>query len=254
MKNRFLTLEETPTLEADARRLDDASWPTFMLNSDVEHWSTLYDRFKAYQLLLCDTAGGLLAVGHTVPVTWNETEEDLPETITEIFERGLHVDRGEAAPNALAAVAAMVRDAYRGRGLSTLVVRAMLALAAQHRFGSLIAPVRPTEKCLYPLAPMEHYVEWKREDGAPFDPWIRVHWRLGAVRLKVARATLRVEGTVAQWERWTGQRFPESGSHTVPGALQPVVIDREEDRGQYSDPNLWMLHRVGSSQDSKEPL
>ena len=28
----------------------------------------------------------------------------------------------------------------------------------------------------------------------------------------------------------------------VPGALQPVVIDRERDEGRDEDPNVWMVH------------
>jgi hypothetical protein len=31
----------------------------------------------------------------------------------------------------------------------------------------------------------------------------------------------------------------------VPGALQPVMIDREHDRGHYADPNIWMRHASG---------
>jgi hypothetical protein len=30
----------------------------------------------------------------------------------------------------------------------------------------------------------------------------------------------------------------------VPGALQPIAIDREQNVGTYSDPNVWMRHKV----------
>ena len=36
--------------------------------------------------------------------------------------------------------------------------------------------------------------------------------------------------------------FPDSGPYVVPGALQPVRIDREHDVGRYEDPNIWMKH------------
>jgi hypothetical protein len=39
-------------------------------------------------------------------------------------------------------------------------------------------------------------------------------------------------------------RFPESGPYVVPGTLQPVRIDREQDEGRYEDPNVWMRHPV----------
>jgi hypothetical protein len=108
----------------------------------------------------------------------------------------------------------------------------------------LIAPVRPGAKSAYPLAPMERYVRWENADGLPLDPWIRVHTRMGAAILRVAPRTLVIEGTVADWERWTDMRFPDSGSYVVPGALQPVVIDRDTDLGRYDDPNVWMRHPI----------
>ena len=123
-------------------------------------------------------------------------------------------------------------------------VRAMVDLARAHGLGALIAPVRPAAKSAYPLAPMERYVRWENADGLPLDPWIRVHARMGAAILTVAPRTIVIEGTVADWERWTDLRFPDSGPYVVPGALQPLVIDREQDLGRYEDPNVWMRHPI----------
>jgi len=132
----------------------------------------------------------------------------------------------------------------QGQGLSAEALRAMRSLAAGHGMHLLVAPVRPTLKSLYPLTPFERYVRWKRDAGAPFDRWLRVHWRLGAEFMKVALEAITVTGTVAEWEQWTGLRFPESGEYLIPGALQPVQIDRENDTGRCDDPNLWMRHPV----------
>ena len=54
-----------------------------------------------------------------------------------------------------------------------------------------------------------------------------------------------ITGTVAEWEEWTHMRFPKSGRYVVPGALEPVVIDRENDLGRYVEPNVWMRHQIG---------
>ena len=51
-------------------------------------------------------------------------------------------------------------------------------------------------------------------------------------------------GTVAEWEEWTGLASPESDRYVVPGALEPITIDREADRGTYVEPNDWVLHRT----------
>lgn len=78
----------------------------------------------------------------------------------------------------------------------------------------------------------------------PFDPWIRAHRRLGAEFVQVVPSTVTVTASVAVWERWTGMSFPETGQYVIPGALQPVLIDRERDVGVYEDPNVWMRHKV----------
>ena len=106
------------------------------------------------------------------------------------------------------------------------------------------APVRPTLKAAYPLTPFGRYVEWRREDGSTFDPWLRVHHRLGAEPIKPMPRSLTVSGTVAQWEGWTGMAFPESGEYVVPGALEPIGVDREQDLGLYDEPNIWMRHPI----------
>jgi hypothetical protein len=127
-----------------------------------------------------------------------------------------------------------------------MVLQAMKAIAAARGLGALIAPVRPTWKERYPLTPMERYVEWKRADGLPFDSWLRVHYRLGARFVAVAKESMVITGTVSEWEEWTGMRFPETGPYVVEGALRPVEMDLERDLGVYAEPNVWMRHPLGS--------
>jgi GNAT superfamily N-acetyltransferase len=244
MPDLAFTLEEKPSFREGIETLGRECWPEFLLHGNVPGWKSLFADFARFQVLLCDREDRLVAAGHAVPISWNGTVVDLPPTIAGILQRALAArTRGDGA-NALAALAAMVSPRRRGKGLSRRLIESMLALGRAHGLQSLLAPVRPTAKSLYPLLPMEDYAGLTRADGAPFDPWIRVHWRLGAVALGVAPATLVVEGTVADWRAWTGMEFPESGEHIVPGALQPVHIDRERDLGRYEDPNLWMRHRI----------
>jgi hypothetical protein len=87
---------------------------------------------------------------------------------------------------------------------------------------------------------------WERDGGLPFDPWLRVHRRLGAKFLKVAPKSMVIAGTISEWEEWTGMRFPESAAYVVPGALQPVVMDLGRDLGSYEEPNVWMRHTIAA--------
>jgi len=69
-----------------------------------------------------------------------------------------------------------------------------------------------------------------------------VHERLGARVLHPLPRSLRITGTVAEWESWTAMAFPESGEYVFPEGLATVQIDRSADRGSYWEPNVWMVH------------
>ncbi len=114
----------------------------------------------------------------------------------------------------------------------------------QQGLDDLLVPVRPTWKARYPLQSMESYVAWQNAEGLYYDPWLRTHQRLGAEMIACVDSTLTVEGSVDEWQTWTGMVFPESGRYVVPGALVPVTIDVASDVGLYHDPNVWMRHRV----------
>jgi hypothetical protein len=107
---------------------------------------------------------------------------------------------------------------------------------------NMVAPVRPMLKAIYPLAPIDAYVAWKTADGRMFDPWLRTHLALGARVLRMAPRSLEITGSVADWESWTGMKFPATGNYVVTGALAPVAIDHEFNRGIYLQPNVWMHH------------
>ena len=133
----------------------------------------------------------------------------------------------------------------QSRGLSPVAVGAMRELATRHGLETLIAPVRPSWKERYPLVPIERYADWRRDDGLLFDPWLRVHERLGASVLKSEPRSMHIAGSVADWERWTGLLFPESGDYWFPQGLAPLRLDREADRGDYWEPNVWIVHPIG---------
>jgi GNAT superfamily N-acetyltransferase len=242
------TLVERPELARHDRRLHfSGAWPRFLEDTEL---NPLFDEvvrgrdFADFQLGLWDERGRVVAVGDTVPFRWDGTAADLPHRISEVVARGIADRRRGRAPNAMSALAAVVDPRLRGKGLSTRVVQEMSRIAARHGLRALVAPVRPTWKGRYPLVPMDHYVRWRAPGGGPFDPWLRVHWRLGARVVRIARRAMVVEASLAQWEEWTGLAFPTSGPYVVPGAFNPVRIDRTRNRGLYVEPNVWMRHPV----------
>ncbi len=248
MPLKAYALSEKPELEPDFERLAEVGWPRFLRQRDElgcgTFWPSLFTTWAEYQTALYDDAGRVAAVAHAVPITWDGTPAGLPESIAGILERATDDHRAARTPNALAALAALVDPDWRERGLSRRLLDHLRFVAETRGYHVLVAPVRPTLKARYPLAPMERYVTWTTDDGEPFDPWMRVHARLGAEVVRVAPRTLVIADTIARWEEWTEMAFPESGPYVVPGALQPVLIDRARDEGRYEDPNVWMRHSL----------
>jgi hypothetical protein len=203
-----LTLTQRPDLEAEVRSMSAGLLPEFMHHDAGANrfWDRLFTDFTDSQIVIVDGGDLAVAAGNSVPLFWDGSIEGLPGGVGEEMKR-----------------------AAEERGLR-----------------ALIAPVRPTLKHLYPLTPINRYAEWWRNDGLPFDPWLRVHARLGAEFLSIAPKSMTITGSISEWEGWTGMRFPESGSYVVPGALTPVDMNLESDMGIYEEPNVWMSHLIES--------
>jgi hypothetical protein len=241
------TSSDRPDLWARAIRLPTV-WPEYNLHGETVNywWPQLDEEFPDFQFLLYDQADDtVLAVGITGPLAWDGRDESLPDGIDAVLEVIFGQRRqgrlGQQA-NTVCALAAEIQPGGRSRGLAAEMLAAMRANALRHGLTRLIAPVRPSWKARYPLAPIERYVQWRREDGRLLDPWMRTHERLGARVGAPLPRSLRIDGTVADWESWVGMPFPESGDYVFPEGLATVHIDREADLGSYWEPNVWMIH------------
>ena len=237
---QVFTYAERPDLAARTGEVEDTMAP-FMGFGEValRYGHRLRPELPELQLVLWDEENDVV-VGHgrTIPA---RVAEGLPGGIDDMLEAWFGPgERPE--PDVLSAAVAVVDRKRQGERLSSRLIEAMRDLARQHGFPALIAPVRPTWKERYPLIPMERYARWTRDDGLPFDPWLRVHARLGAELVEVCPASMRIEGAVEEWEQWTGLAFPDDGDYVVPGALVPVRVS--DGRGVYVEPNVWMRHPV----------
>ena len=88
--------------------------------------------------------------------------------------------------------------------------------------------------------PIDVYAAWTRPDELPFDPWMRVHARMGATILRPEPRSLLIEAPVADWEAWTGMAFPADGEYWFPRGLAPLRVGGG--RGGYHEPSVWMRH------------
>lgn len=237
---QVVTYAERPDLVARIDEIDPV-FAEFLHHADVTdlHWAKLRDELPEFQLLLYDDErDALVGRGQTMPTS---TRGGLPGGVDDMLDRRWGGGTPEE-PDVLSAMVAIVDPRRQGEGLSALVIEGMRRLARDAGFPALIAPVRPTRKEEFPLIPIERYVGWTREDGLAWDPWIRLHARLGAELLEVCPASMTVTGSLDEWREWTGLDFPDDGDYIVPGALVPVRF--EAGRGVYVEPNVWMRHPV----------
>jgi hypothetical protein len=242
----FHSIAARPEQRAVVDRVDAEAYPEFMGHTDLAPWwPVIYGTFPEYQLILADAQTGRhLAHGNLLPFAWDRTPEGLPHSAVEMVRRALHDRRHGVPPTVLGALQAVVDPAEQGAGLSVRMLQGMAGLAAALRLPDLVAPIRPTEKALDPLAPLDEYVARVRPDGLPADPWQRVHARLGAVPIAVEEGWLTVTASVEEWARLTGVGAPPTGPYLVPGALVPIKLDAERRFGRYVEPHLWMRYRI----------
>jgi GNAT superfamily N-acetyltransferase len=236
------TLAARPDLIDAAEDLMQAAWPAFMLQ-DSTAMPRLYTEFPQVQFVFIDdNLGRLTAAGHAIPIAWHEQDDRLPDegwdwAITQGFEDRAH----GRSPTVLCALSISIHPAARGQRLSRRMLAAMRQITVEQGLDRLIAPVRPNHRHLYPLIPLENYLGWRGPGRLAFDPWIRVHQRLGGKISGICPSSMRISGGRAEWRDWTGLEMQSDGEYVIPEGLVPVRYDAYADEGVYFEPNVWMI-------------
>ena len=247
MNVQMARYSEQPALWDSISDLSSEVWPEYNRHGDVlsQYWNQLYETFPEWQFVLFDPdAGEVLAEGHTVPVAWDGTDAALGPGIDASLEAGFALRAAGGSPTALCALAAEIPPRHQRRGLSAEVLRAMAGLAARGGTGS---PDRAG-----PAVPQGALPDHPDRAVRGLDPGGRDAVRPVAPGAHPARRTpragpprsMRITGSVADWESWTRMRFPETGDYVFPAGLATVRIDRGADTGQYWEPNVWLVHRT----------
>ena len=241
------TQAERPHLreQAGGPQWEDA-WPTFM---DYDPIADLYyndtTRF-ARQVIYATDGDEVVAKGYSIPFAYpTERRQELPDGGWDTVIRWGAADYSNGIePTTASALEITILPERRGEGLSSVMLNALREANADLGFSDLYAPVRPSAKSQVPEMPMSEYVELRRPDGLPQDPWLRVHARAGGEIVKVCPTSMTITGTLAEWREWTGLPFDTSGPTVVPDALVPVHVDVPNDHAVYVEPNVWVRHRL----------
>ncbi|KGP71782.1 hypothetical protein [Pontibacillus yanchengensis] len=240
-----ITLRERPLAQREIENLHDVGWPAFMRQDKIgnDHWSKIMTEYASYQVLLLED-GQVIAVGNAIPIYWDGSVEGLPAGWDDSILRSFQQLDEEKTPNTLSALAVVIHPKAQGRRLSQLVIERMKRVAEEKGLRDLVAPVRPTGKSEYPKTSIDEYITWMTEDGFMYDRWLRVHQKVGGEIISIARRSMYIEGTVAEWEKWTGEDHLLLGANIIPGGLVPLNVKIEHGTAHYVEPNVWVHHKV----------
>jgi hypothetical protein len=236
--------------DARSRRDDEleplfgGAFPAFITADQVakKYIGRVREWFPDLNIILIDEDDVPVATGWGVPIRWNGQVADLPAGYTDTLRRAVESRERGDTPDTLVICGGIVSRDRRGQGLAGELIATLRDLAPAAGLNRVTAPVRPTLKRQYPLTPIETFARWTRPDGAPLDPWLRTHWRLGGQIIATAPRSQTMTGTVEDWQSWTGMPFPSTGEYVIPDGLSTLRMDRETDFGTYTEPNVWVQH------------
>ena len=123
---------ERPDLAERAAQAGDEVWPEYNRHGDVTNafWRRMRLEFAGLQFVLYDEErDDLVAEGHTIAISWDGTQEDLPAGFDGIFERGF----ADGPKTALCAMAAEIWPAHQGAGLASELLELMSRVAARRK-------------------------------------------------------------------------------------------------------------------------
>lgn len=171
MAIHFPTRAERTGSQPHASDLEGA-WPEFMYHDPVHIrlFGRVIEEFPEFQYYAWDDERDeVVGVGNAIPAAWDGDVASLPDGgVDAVVEAGFAEET--PTPTVLCALQIVISSDYRSQGLSSRMIRRMAEIGREHGLDKLIAPVRPNLKHRYPLAPMDRYITWRREDGAHVDP------------------------------------------------------------------------------------
>jgi len=207
-----------------------------------EYIARVREYFPHLDVMLVDESDTPVATGWGVPISWLGDVADLPSSFADVLRRAIEVHDSGVEANTFVICGAVVDPGRKGTGTAGELIGALIRLGQAQGMTHVLAPVRPTRKHLYPLFTIEDYASWVRDDGLPFDPWLRLHARMGARVISLAREAQTMTGAVQEWEEWTGISLPVSGSYVIPQGMNVLSIDRDTNLGTYVEDNIWVQH------------
>ncbi len=237
------TVEQCPSLEDSIEQLHASTWPIF-LKKDIylkKYWKRLYKEYSSFQFGILSSNGELVAAGNTIPIYWDKTKNNLPSSWSRALEMGLEPNNNA---NTLFTLVGVVSEKYRNVGLSYEIIKCMQNIAKTFNYERVLIPVRPALKSKFPLLDLKNYYKKLNDKGDIFDPWFRVHKKMGGEVVRFCENSQYIKATVEDWEKWTGETFSSSDIYIIKGGHTPLKINIDKNIGEYYDTAVWITHKA----------
>ncbi len=144
-----------------------------------------------------------------VPIAWSGEVEALPGSFAQVLQQAVELHEAVDPADTFVICGGVVRPVLNGWGAAGALLEALRDTSGLQGLARVVAPVRPTRTHLYSLTPIAEYTARVRQDGLPFDPWLRLYVRLGG----------RVVGLAPRAQTMTGH--PGGGAWRGLATLDP---------------------------------
>lgn len=190
--------------------------------------------------LVAEDKGEIVASADAQPMRWDGNPENLPEGgWTELM---LAAAAGfDEQPDWAFATGTSILPEYQGSGLAGQLLEGLRDRAIELGYRGLVAPVRPSARWRALHLDIADYAELRLPDGRHYDPWVRVHERIGGEIIGSCPDSAIFSAPREDWERWAAMKLPDNGFFLIDGAIGWLSL--KEGHGVLSEDSLWLLHR-----------
>ena len=243
----YTYLEFSALNAAQIKTLQQATsdaYPSFIIDAPTvkKHWNKLGTLFPQFQLSLVNDAGLVLGFMNMIPIFLDRAMVDLPDEGWDwLIQKGMTDFENNIAPNCLGGLQINVLKQYQGKGFSKMLIQKGKEIMLASGFTNFIIPIRPTWKHKHPKTSMDAYLSIE-SDKKIYDPWIRTHVNNGAKIIKVCKNSMHIDEDINFWESHLNMNIEKSGEIMVPGALNPILVHKEENYAEYREENLWIRY------------
>lgn len=241
----FLSFDQlSPEQIEQYRQGVSEAFPDIILASPTskKYWNRLESYFPQFQRFLLSDTSEIIAFINSIPFYYDQAHENLSDDGWDwMLAKGIHDYEDGIKANYLGGLQIIVRKEYLGMGFSREILRHAKQVFKKVSFQNLLIPIRPTKKFEHPDMSMDAYMQLKA-DQKVYDPWIRTHVKSGAEIIKICHNSMNIQGDIPFWEDILKQKISSSGNYLPHGALNPIRIDIDQNKGEYREPNIWLKY------------